>query len=71
MLDALRQIEKRGALEMAERQGQVYDKTFRYAIAIGVADNDSLHSLRGALKQTMNGTMPRLRRRSYRSLFVF
>ncbi|QRX83250.1 integrase arm-type DNA-binding domain-containing protein [Glaciimonas sp. PAMC28666] len=55
MLDVLRQIEKRGALEMAKRQGQVCGQIFRYAIATGVADNDPLPSLKGALKQTMNG----------------
>ena len=40
MLDALRQIEKRGALDMAKRQGQVCGQIFRYAIASGKADTD-------------------------------
>lgn len=33
MLDVLRKIEKRGALDMAKRQGQVCGRVFRYAIA--------------------------------------
>ncbi len=50
VLDMLRQIEKRGALEMARRQGQVCGQVFRYAIATGRAEVDPLPSLRGALK---------------------
>ncbi|WP_416348516.1 phage integrase central domain-containing protein [Glaciimonas sp. Gout2] len=34
MLDVLRQIEKRGALDMARRQGLVCGQIFRYAIAV-------------------------------------
>lgn len=55
ILDVLRQIEKRGALDMAKRQGQVCGQIFRYAIASGKADNDPVPSLRGALKPTANG----------------
>jgi len=55
MLDVLRQIEKRGALDMAKRQGQVCGQIFRYAIAAGLADNDPVPSLRGALRPTSNG----------------
>jgi integrase len=55
ILDVLRQIEKRGALDMAKRQGQVCGQIFRYAIASGKADNDPVPSLRGALKPTVNG----------------
>ena len=50
VLDMLRQIEKRGALEMARRQGQVCGQVFRYAIATGRAEIDPVPSLRGALK---------------------
>lgn len=50
VLDVLRQIEKRGALDMAKRQGQVCSQIFRYAIASGKAEVDPLPSLRGALK---------------------
>ena len=52
MLDVLRQIEKRGALDMAKRQGQVCGQIFRYAIASGKADTDPVPNLRGALKPT-------------------
>lgn len=55
MLDVLRQIEKRGALDMAKRQGQVCGQIFRYAIASGKAEFDPIPSLRGALKPTPNG----------------
>lgn len=55
VLDVLRQIEKRGALDMAKRQGQVCGQIFRYAIACGKADVDPVPSLRGALKPTTNG----------------
>ena len=55
MLDVLRQIEKRGALDMAKRQGQVCGQIFRYAIACGKAENDPVPSLRGALKPGTNG----------------
>jgi integrase len=55
MLDVLRQIEKRGAVDMAKRQGQVCGQIFRYAIASGKADNDPVPSLRGALKPIAKG----------------
>jgi integrase len=55
MLDVLRQIEKRGALDMAKRQGQVCGQIFRYAIASGKAEIDPVPSLRGALKATAKG----------------
>jgi integrase len=55
MLDVLRQIEKRGAVDMAKRQGQVCGQIFRYAIASGKADTDPVPSLRGALKPIAKG----------------
>lgn len=55
ILDVLRQIEKRGALDMAKRQGQVCGRIFRYAIAAGKCDNDPVPSLRGALKPSQGG----------------
>jgi integrase len=55
ILDVLRQIEKRGALDMAKRQGQVCGRIFRYAIASGKAEIDPVPSLRGALKPTEGG----------------
>lgn len=55
MLDVLRQIEKRGALDMAKRQGQVCGQIFRFAIASGKAEIDPVPSLRGALKPVAKG----------------
>lgn len=55
MLDVLRQIEKRGAVDMAKRQGQVCSQIFRFAIACGKAEIDPVPSLRGALKATAKG----------------
>jgi integrase len=39
ILDVLRQIEKRGAVDMAKRQGQVCGQIFRFAIAEGLITN--------------------------------
>jgi len=55
MLDLLRQIEKRGAVDMAKRQAQVCGQIFRFAIAEGKAEFDPVPSLRGALKATSKG----------------
>lgn len=55
ILDVLRQIEKRGALDMAKRQGQVCSQVFRFAVASGKADTDPVPSLRGALKPSASG----------------
>ena len=55
MLDLLRQIERRGAVDMAKRQAQVCGQIFRYAIACGKADMDPVPSLRGALKPIAKG----------------
>lgn len=55
MLDVLRQIEKRGALDMAKRQGQICGQIFRYAIASGKAEIDPVPNLRGALKPSAKG----------------
>ena len=55
ILDVLRQIEKRGALEIAKRQGQVCGQIFRYAIINGWAESDPVPNLRGALKPTDGG----------------
>lgn len=51
VLDMLRQVEKRGAVDMAKRLGQWCSQIFRYAIAAGIADNDPIPALRGALKK--------------------
>ncbi len=55
MLDVLRQIERRGAVDMAKRQAQVCGQIFRYAIACGKTDTDPVPSLRGALKPIAKG----------------
>jgi len=55
VLDMLRQIEKRGALDMAKRQSQVCGQIFRFAIAEGKAENDPVSNLRGALKPRERG----------------
>lgn len=55
MLDVLRQIEKRGAAEIARRNAQVCSQIFRYAIACGIAENDPVPALRGALKPRIKG----------------
>ena len=55
MLNLLRQIENRGAIDMAKRQAQVCGQIFRYAIACGKAENDPVPNLRGALKAKSKG----------------
>lgn len=55
ILDVLRQIEKRGAVDMAKRQGQVCGQIFRFAIACGKAEIDPVTSLRGALRPSVKG----------------
>ena len=52
ILDMLREIERRGAVEMAKRQAQVCGQIFRYAVATGVAEYDPVPSLRGAAADT-------------------
>ncbi len=50
LLAALRKIEERGALEMAQRCRQVSGEVFRYAIATGKAERNIAADLVGALK---------------------
>jgi integrase len=49
LLEVLRKVEKRGAIETARRLRQICGQVFRYAIAIGVAKYDPSAALRGAL----------------------
>ncbi len=49
LLDVLRRIEARGAIEAAHRAHQNCGKVFRYAIATGRAERDPAADLRGAL----------------------
>jgi integrase len=50
LLDVLRVVEKRGALEVASRLKQRCRAVFRYAIATGRAESDPTRDLDGALK---------------------
>lgn len=50
LLDALRKIEQRGAIETAGRLRQTCGQVFRYAIATGRAKRDPSVDLRGALR---------------------
>ncbi|MES0058402.1 integrase arm-type DNA-binding domain-containing protein [Mesorhizobium sp. M0041] len=50
LLDAIRTVEKRGAVVLAKRLLQVSGQIFRYAIASGRAQRDPSQDLRGALK---------------------
>jgi len=49
LLEALRVIEKRGAVESAHRTKQIAGQIFRYAIATGKTDRDPTPDLKGAL----------------------
>lgn len=49
LLEALRRIEDRGAIETAHRVKQICGQIFRYAIACGKAERDPSVDLRGAL----------------------
>jgi len=50
LLEVIRKVENRGALDMARRVGQYCGQIFRYAIATGRAEIDPYTPLRGALK---------------------
>lgn len=50
LLSVLRQIEKRGALEIAHRAMQTCSQVFRYAIATGKAERNPAADLQGALQ---------------------
>jgi integrase len=49
VLEALRKVEKRGAIETARRLRQTCGQVFRYAIATGLTKYDPSTALRGAL----------------------
>ena len=63
VLDAIRKVEARGAVELAKREMQVVGQIFRFAIASGRAKRDPTQDLRGALKspgrQQHHRAMPR------------
>ena len=50
LLDVLRRIEKRGALDIASRARQICGQVFRYGIITGRCSRDPSVDLRGALK---------------------
>jgi Arm DNA-binding domain len=50
LLEMLRKVEERGAIETAKRLRQLCGQVFRYAIASGRAKNDPSADLKGALK---------------------
>ena len=52
LLDSLRRIEERGAVETAHRVKQICGQVFRYAIATGRAERDPSFDLKGALPPT-------------------
>lgn len=55
LLDVLRQVEKRGAVDMAARLGQLCSQIFRYGIAKGLIKYNPVPDLRGALKPRARG----------------
>ena len=63
LLEVLRKVEKRGALEQAKRIKQTCGQIFRYAVITRRAKHDPTSGLRGALKpngrQQHHRTMPR------------
>jgi len=58
LLEAMRRIEARGAIETAHRALQACGQVFRYAIATGRAERDPTPDLRGALKPVLVRHMP-------------
>jgi len=52
LLESLRKIEDRGAVETAHRVKQICGQVFRYAIATGRAERDPSADLKGALTPT-------------------
>jgi integrase len=62
-LDALRKVEKRGALDIAKRLRQMTGQIFRHGIQTGCAKRDPAADLKGALKasgrQEHHKAMPR------------
>lgn len=50
LLEALRKVEDRNAIETAHRDKQIASQVFRYAIATGRAERDPSPDLKGALK---------------------
>lgn len=53
VLNALRKMEARGALESVHRVKQVTGQVFRYAVAIGAAERDVTQDLKGSLAKAI------------------
>ncbi len=60
LLEVLRRIEKRGALDVAGRVKQICGQVFRYGIATGKCKRDHSADLKGALKKGKSGHYPAL-----------
>jgi integrase len=55
VLDALRKMESRGALDSVHRVKQLCGQVFRYAVACGYAERDVTQDLKGALAKPVSG----------------
>ncbi len=55
VLDGLRKMEARGALDSVHRVKQIVGQVFRYAVASGSADRDVTQDLRGSLARAVAG----------------
>ncbi len=55
VLAMLRKVEKRAALESANRIKQICGQVFRYAVATGTAERDVTQDLKGALAKPITG----------------
>lgn len=53
LLECLRRVEARGAIETAHRVRQACGQVFRYGIAIGLCERDPAHDLRDALRPVL------------------
>lgn len=60
LLEVLRRIEKRGALDVAGRVKQICGQVFRYGIATGKCNRDHSADLKGALRASKKGHYPAL-----------
>ncbi len=60
LLAALKEVEKRGAVDIAKRLLQTSGQIFRYAISIGKAQRDLSADLKGALQPRKKGHYKRL-----------
>lgn len=55
MLDAIRQIERRGALDVSKRIAQVCGQIFRYGIATGRVKRNPIPDIKDAFRPTIKG----------------